>query len=254
ARTYEVENGSAPLVASPVQSPLAAIPALAVMLHIVKLIKRRTTEQGPMHSPAQSAPDLAPCHARAKTAMSTEPSSGNRRRRKRTKGKKSRAAAAKRTAWRLDTAKLLEEGADSMKIVKHVESVAEEEKATRQDQVRAERSSGRQEEEGRLERTRAGCQDRANTEPKHTFCLEKEPAEAQPQGGTVTKGPERVQVAEDLVDASPAIAAAIALDLPSPRESKRARDSACALEGGVRLPLQVMQRLWAWIAYERIIG
>lgn len=152
------------------------------MLHIVKLIKRQTTEQGPMRSPTQSPSALAPCHTRGKIAVSTDPSSGSRRRRKRTKGKKTRAAAAKKTAWRLDAAKLLEEerqkvmlkqvgsNTEGVHFTNHVESEAKEENTT-------------QKEEGKLGMSRAGCQERTDTKLRHTMHLGEEPAEEQPEVG-----------------------------------------------------------------------
>lgn len=73
------------------------------------------------------------------------------------------------------------------------------------------------------------------------------------QGGRIAKGPELIDVTDELNEASPAMVTAVALDLPSPRESKRAEAHSSAVEGGVRLPPQVMQRLWAWIAYKIIV-
>lgn len=73
------------------------------------------------------------------------------------------------------------------------------------------------------------------------------------QGGRATKGPELVAATEEMGEGSPSIAAAFSLELPSPKESTRTEKNASAAEDGVRFPAQLMQKLWAWVAY-RMMG
>ena len=72
------------------------------------------------------------------------------------------------------------------------------------------------------------------------------------QGNRVAKGPALAKVPEELDEASPAIAAAFPLELPSPSKIRRVEENAPAEQGMVRCTPLLMQKLWAWIAYRRI--